>query len=76
MLCLKRWVCEEHPEVQTALGGLVHNYDRDDYESMAGVVDVYNKAVRWQPFNPVFGTERLSLSSKIMVDPFPGEAAA
>ena len=46
MLCLKRWVCEEHPEVQTAVGGLVHNYDRDDYESMAGVVDVYNKAVR------------------------------
>ena len=49
MLCLKRWVCEEHPEVQTAVGGLVHNYDRDDYESMAGVVDVYNKAVRGQP---------------------------
>jgi len=41
-----RWVCEDHPEVHTAVGHLLHSYDRNKYESMARVVDVYNTAVK------------------------------
>ena len=41
-----RWVCEDHPEVQTAVGHLLHSYDRNKYESMARVVDTYNTSVR------------------------------
>ena len=40
-----RWVCEDHPEVQTAVGHLLHSYDRNKYESMARVVDAYNTSV-------------------------------
>ena len=43
---MSRWVCEDHPEVHTAVGHLLHSYDRNKYESMARVVDVYNTAVR------------------------------
>ena len=46
MPCCTRWVCEDHPELQMAVGHLLHSYDRDEYESMARVVDAYNKAVR------------------------------
>ena len=41
-----RWICEDHPEVQTAVGHLLHSYDRNKYESMARVVDAYNTSVR------------------------------
>ena len=40
-----RWVCQDHPELKLAVGHLLDSYDRDKYESMAKVVDVYNKAV-------------------------------
>ena len=46
MRCFTRWVCEDHPELQMVVGDLLHSYDRDKYESMAKVVDAYNKAVR------------------------------
>ena len=46
MRCFTRWVCEDHPELQMVVGNLLHSYDRDEYESMANVVDAYNKAVR------------------------------
>ena len=46
MRCFTRWVCEDHPELQMVVGNLLHSYDRDEYESMAKVVDAYNKAVR------------------------------
>ena len=45
MRCCNRWVCEDHPEVEMLVGQLLHSYDRDEYESMAKVVDAYNKAV-------------------------------
>ena len=40
-----RWVCEDHPELKLAVGHLLDSYDRDKYESMAKVVNAYNKAV-------------------------------
>ena len=43
--CCNRWVCQDHPELKLAVGHLLDSYDRDKYESMAKVVDVYNKAV-------------------------------
>merc|ERR1719509_689597 len=41
-----RWVCEDHPEVNTAVGHLLHNYDRNQFESMARVVETYNDSVK------------------------------
>ena len=41
-----RWVCQDHPELEMAVGQLLDSYDRDEYESMAKVVDAYNKAVK------------------------------
>ena len=46
MSCCKRWVCEEHPELKLALGDLLDSYDGDKYESMAKVVEAYNRAVK------------------------------
>ena len=42
-----RWVCQDHPELNLAVGHLLDSYDRDQYESMAKVVDAYNKAVKF-----------------------------
>ena len=46
--CCNRWVCQDHPELKPAVGHLLDSYDRDKYESMANVVDAYNKAVNMQ----------------------------
>ena len=45
MQCCNRWICQDHPELKLAMGHLLDSYDRDKYESMAKVVDAYNKAV-------------------------------
>ena len=36
------------------MGHLLHSYDRNKYESMARVVDVYNTAVREQLVNKLY----------------------
>ena len=49
MLVFQRWICKEHPEVERAVGPLLHSYDLDKYESMANIVVAYNRAVRVFP---------------------------
>ena len=46
MLVFQRWICKEHPEVDSAVEPLLHSYDLDKCESMASIVVAYNKAVR------------------------------
>ena len=46
MLVFRRWICKEHPEVDKAIGPILHSYDLDKYESMASIVVLFDEAVR------------------------------
>lgn len=41
-----RWVCEDMPEIKTALDDVhMHEVDTGDYESMNDVCELYNRAI-------------------------------
>lgn len=46
------WVGKDHTEIEKAMGDLLEDYDSESYDSMARIVNTYNKAVEKMLKNP------------------------